>query len=356
MIDKQIREERLSEASTKQAEIEGYLFSYDPEKTIIKGKNPEQSELEKTIQEEISNVFQGKNKDGLTVFYRNPEIIEVKNPNEINDLIPNNDRYPIRMQGLVQYSIPQENDTQLHFPKYLQSEEGIGILPFESKEGDIELYNTLSDLEIHMANIETASLPMIEMLENHYSQDQTDKIGDFVELFGKKHGLNELQTEQVVKASQVHDGGKLYISEDIIKKPDQLNDEEWDEIEKHPRKGAKIFEEARYRAPLFRMMYEATLDHHEEWDGSGYPNGKKEDQISYAGLITSIADDITAMMVPRDYREPKAFPFEKIYNIVKDSEGKYHPELRNIFLDDPEDFRDKVVNYQEENGIRTYKR
>ena len=102
----------------------------------------------------------------------------------------------------------------------------------------------------------------------------------------------------------IHDVGKIGIEDKILRKPAALTDEEYEIMKQHPRKGEHILE----AVPLLKQMAGAGLMHHENWDGSGYPDGLKGEQIPLLGRIVSVADAFDAMTTDRPYS--KAMTFE----------------------------------------------
>ena len=102
----------------------------------------------------------------------------------------------------------------------------------------------------------------------------------------------------------IHDVGKIGIEDKILRKPAALTDDEYEIMKQHPRKGEHILE----AVPLLKEMAGAGLMHHENWDGSGYPDGLKGEQIPLLGRIVSVADAFDAMTTDRPYS--KAMTFE----------------------------------------------
>ncbi len=152
-------------------------------------------------------------------------------------------------------------------------------------------------------------------------------------------------------AAMVHDLGKVGISDAILKKPGRLTPEEHQEMEKHVFLGLKLFEPV--ATPLESMIHDVILNHHERWDGRGYPGwidpatglplsghlgpggralGKKGEEISIFGRITAVADAFEALISPRAYKE--AFDHDLVCQIMEQECGHhFDPELVALLLE-----------------------
>jgi HD-GYP domain-containing protein (c-di-GMP phosphodiesterase class II) len=120
-----------------------------------------------------------------------------------------------------------------------------------------------------------------------------------------KHlGMTPDEVDRVHLSGIIHDVGKIGIEDKILRKPAALTEEEYEIMKQHPRKGEYILE----AVPLLKQMAGAGLMHHENWDGSGYPDGLKGEQIPLLGRIVSVADAFDAMTTDRPYS--KAMTFE----------------------------------------------
>jgi HD-GYP domain-containing protein (c-di-GMP phosphodiesterase class II) len=112
------------------------------------------------------------------------------------------------------------------------------------------------------------------------------------------------EVERVYLSGIIHDVGKIGIEDKILRKPSALTDEEYEIMKQHPRKGEHILE----AVPMLKEMAGTGLQHHENFDGSGYPDGLKGQQIPLLGRIVSVADAFDAMTTDRPYS--KAMTFE----------------------------------------------
>lgn len=142
------------------------------------------------------------------------------------------------------------------------------------------------------------------------------------------------QTRFVIEASMLHDIGKVGIPDNILLKPDKLNDDEFNEMKKHTTIGADISKKiTQYSDPEYaQFAYQIILCHHERWDGKGYPQGLKGKDIPLAARIISISDTYDAITNDRVYR--KALSHERAVQIIKEMRGtQFDPVLVDIFLE-----------------------
>jgi len=141
---------------------------------------------------------------------------------------------------------------------------------------------------------------MVRSLEakDHYTRGHSDRVAEYSGKIAKVMGFPEEKVEMLKKAAQLHDIGKLGIHEDILNKKSELSDSEWDLIHQHPAVGEEILK------PIFleEEMLAVVRNHHERYDGKGYPDGLKGDQINIFAQIVSVADSYDAMTSSRSYR------------------------------------------------------
>ncbi|MZG52744.1 MAG: response regulator [Nitrospinae bacterium] len=144
----------------------------------------------------------------------------------------------------------------------------------------------------------------------------------------KEIGLSKKECQLILHASPMHDVGKIGIPDDILLKPDKLNEKEWKIMKKHPEIGAKILSGS--RSELMQMAESIALSHQERWDGSGYPYGLKAEEIPLAGRIVAVADVFDALTSKRYYKD--AFSVEESMKIIEENSGKdFEPRLVNAF-------------------------
>jgi len=149
-----------------------------------------------------------------------------------------------------------------------------------------------------------------------YTRGHSERVAFYSQLMARYLGMSEEEVERVHLSGIIHDVGKIGIEDRILRKPAALTDEEYEIMKQHPRKGEHILD----AVPLLKEMAGAGLMHHENWDGSGYPDGKKGEEIPLLGRIVSVADAFDAMTTDRPYS--KAMTFEVALSRLRFLAGK----------------------------------
>ncbi|MEN6411857.1 MAG: DUF3369 domain-containing protein [Veillonellales bacterium] len=161
------------------------------------------------------------------------------------------------------------------------------------------------------------------------------RVAQYCRLFAEKYGLSEEETNMLLLASSMHDIGKLAIEDHILKKPGRLTDEEYAKMKEHALAGYQILTSS--SRPLLQTAALIALQHHEKYDGSGYPQGLRGDAIHIYGRITAIADVFDALSSDRVYRS--AWDLEQVYDYIRSQSGKhFDPRLVAIFFQNREEF------------------
>jgi putative two-component system response regulator len=154
-------------------------------------------------------------------------------------------------------------------------------------------------------------------------------------------------TELIFNASPMHDIGKIGIPDSVLLKPGKLNDEEWAIMRPHPQLGASIIGD--HDNELMQMSKEIALSHHEKWDGSGYPNGLKGEEIPLSGRIIAIADVFDALTTARPYKE--AWTVEDAVKLIDENSGShFDPSLVLVF----HEVMPEILDIKEQYGESTY--
>lgn len=226
-------------------------------------------------------------------------------------------------------------------------------------EMHLELVNLNNNLQ-EMVDVKTKSImdlknaflkTMAELVE--YRDDVTGKhiertthyLKILIEALGKK-GLHlekvaSWDLDLLLQSAQLHDIGKIVISDTILNKPDKLDQNEFEEIKKHTKFGEDIIEQIKKNTVERSFLELAKIfasAHHEKWDGSGYPNGLKGEEIPLEGRLMAIADVYDALISERPYK--KAFTHEEAVDIILKGMGThFDPELVNVFKDVSEQFK-----------------
>jgi diguanylate cyclase (GGDEF)-like protein/putative nucleotidyltransferase with HDIG domain len=145
---------------------------------------------------------------------------------------------------------------------------------------------------------------LISALELHHASTvaHSGEVARLAESVAGRLGLDASTRELARQAALLHDLGKLAIPREVLDKPGQLSDDEWELVRRHPVDGANVLRTVRALAPLAA----AVRASHERWDGHGYPDGLRGEQIPITARIVSVCDAFEAMTEDRPYREPKS--------------------------------------------------
>ncbi len=142
-------------------------------------------------------------------------------------------------------------------------------------------------------------------------------------------GMNEEQCNLLLNAAPMHDIGKIGIPDNILLKPGKFNSEEWEIMKTHAQIGADIL--SGDDSTLMLMAHDIALTHHEKWNGSGYPNNLKGEDIPLVGRITALADVFDALTSIRPYK--KAWSVEDAVKLITEERGQhFDPVLVDCML------------------------
>ena len=146
-------------------------------------------------------------------------------------------------------------------------------------------------------------------------------------VLAKEARLSDDDMETLEFGAFLHDIGKIGVKDAVLLKPGPLDDDEWDHMREHPVKGYEIAS----KIEMLQPMMPAVRNHHERWDGSGYPDKMVGEDIPLAARIVAIADAFDAMATDRPYK--KALPLEECEAVLRKTAGKmYDPELIEVFV------------------------
>ena len=158
-------------------------------------------------------------------------------------------------------------------------------------------------------------------------------------------GVDEATVQSILYAAPMHDIGKIGIPDRILLKPGKLDADEWKIMKQHAEIGAKILEGS--DADFIKLGREIALSHHEKWNGTGYPQGLKKDNIPLAGRIVAIADVFDALTTKRPYKDP--LPLEKAYAIINESRGShFDPDVVDAFFKVEDEILEIKERYKDE--------
>ncbi|MBO5451392.1 MAG: HD domain-containing protein [Lachnospiraceae bacterium] len=207
----------------------------------------------------------------------------------------------------------------------------------------IEMQNTM--LKVEADFLQKSNVQIIDLLgvmaeyRNQESGEHIRRIKEYTRIIAE--GMMQLYPEKgltteliniIVSASSLHDIGKIAITDTILLKPGRLTDKEFEYMKSHTFSGCEILEKLQnaWSKEYGKICKEICLCHHERYDGNGYPNGLKKDEIPLSAQIVSIADVYDALVHERVYKE--AIPKDQAYEMIMNGEcGIFSPDILNCF-------------------------
>lgn len=159
--------------------------------------------------------------------------------------------------------------------------------------------------------------------------DHVNRVSLFSELIAKEYGCSNKEAQLLKMASPMHDIGKVIIPDSILLKPAKLTQEEFECMKNHTTYGYEIFAKSKHE--LLQTAALVAHEHHEKWDGTGYPRGLKGKETHIFARITAIADVFDALTNNRVYK--KAWSIEETIELIKSEKNKaFEPKLVDVFL------------------------
>jgi putative two-component system response regulator len=157
-----------------------------------------------------------------------------------------------------------------------------------------------------------------------------ERVQQYVNLLALGMGLSPAQAELISVAAQLHDIGKVGLPEDLLMRAGNLTPMELEATKKHTWIGAEILKDASH--PALQMGAAICLSHHERWDGSGYPQGLRGDQIPLGGRLTGLVDVFDALTTARPYK--KQISLIEARDMIRETSGQlFDPDLVHVFLE-----------------------
>ena len=239
-----------------------------------------------------------------------------------------------------------ELDNLVAIPIFVQ-DEFIGVLIAANKEGGFEEHEdeVLLALGDHAGallqntrlrgDLRTSYLATIRILANAleakdpFLRGHSNEVSTYVSAVAAHFDLDDRKREELVFASLLHDLGKIGISERILLKPASLSPEEFNIIKLHPRIGYRLVEQV----PSLTGIAKAILYHHERWDGLGYPDGLRAEEIPIEARVVAVADAFSAMTSDRPYRGRRPLE-EALAELERGAGTQFDPEVVRVFCEE----------------------
>lgn len=170
------------------------------------------------------------------------------------------------------------------------------------------------------------------------------RVAEYSRLLALMSGLHDVEADMIAMASPMHDIGKVGIPDSILNKKGRLTEEEFEVMKTHVVIGYEMLKHS--ERPLMLTAATIALEHHEKWDGSGYPNAKAGDDIHIYGRITALADVFDALGSDRCYKQ--AWDDDKIFSLLKEQSGKhFDPGLVSVFFENIDQFFEVRTRYKD---------
>ena len=176
------------------------------------------------------------------------------------------------------------------------------------RKNRVEVYSSIFDRFTHLdaksdeSMISIKSLITIINSRDRYTYNHTERVVFYCEAYADYYNISEEDRRKLVYSAYLHDIGKINISKQTLISEGKLSDAEWEEIKRHSADGADIIRHMNNLDDVAQIV----LQHHEHYDGSGYPNGLKGDEIEPLARILSVVDSFDAMTSKRPYQDKKA--------------------------------------------------
>ncbi|MFB9280172.1 HD-GYP domain-containing protein [Cohnella cellulosilytica] len=209
-------------------------------------------------------------------------------------------------------------------------------------ERDLELLSlaasyagkSLESVMLHQEILDTqreiiAKMGEVGEIRSRETANHVKRVAEYSYALAIALGLSPAEAELLRTASPMHDIGKVAIPDAILNKPGKLTPEEYEMIKRHTDIGYRLLNGS--RRELLRAAAIVAEQHHEKWDGSGYPAGRKGEEIHIFGRITAAADVFDALSTERVYK--KAWPTERIVDFFREERGKhFDPRIVDAFF------------------------
>jgi putative two-component system response regulator len=187
--------------------------------------------------------------------------------------------------------------------------------------------------QIQIAQLEQSYQTSLMVLANaiegrdRYTFGHVERVTEYAVVLANRLGWQGRRVENLRFGAILHDVGKIFVDENILKKVKPLTDTEWAEIYEHPIRGAELLKDIHYLAPAIPIV----RHHHERWDGRGYPSRLVGDEIPHEARIVTVADAFDAMTTTRSYHP--AWPLEHAFEEIQRGSGIiYDPGVVAAFI------------------------
>jgi diguanylate cyclase (GGDEF)-like protein/putative nucleotidyltransferase with HDIG domain len=203
--------------------------------------------------------------------------------------------------------------------------------------------------DLHLRTIEALAIAIDA--KDEVTHDHVHRVQIYATGLARLFGLTELEIEALKAGALLHDVGKLAVPDYILNKPGKLTPAEFERMKVHTTVGAEILERVGFPYPVVPVV----RHHHERWDGRGYPDSLRGDEIPITARILTIADSFDSMREDRQYR--KAMTRDEAITTLKEGAGTvFDPNIVRTFLDHLEEFEAEIRERRVEPQIEAFRR
>ena len=213
---------------------------------------------------------------------------------------------------------------------------GLTVDEIESKvqDGLQEITNLSNEIENTQKEV-VFTMGSIGESRSKETGNHVKRVAEYSKLLALYYGLDQNEAEMIKQASPMHDIGKVAIPDAVLNKPGRFDEEERKIMDTHAALGYEMLKHS--NRALLKTAAIVAYEHHEKWDGSGYPRGLSGENIHIYGRITALADVFDALGSDRVYK--KAWDDERIFNLFKEERAKhFDPKLVDIFFEHLDEF------------------
>ncbi len=253
------------------------------------------------------------------------------NIDEILQVIQSGEVYRGVFKGKPKYGEPYYTKTTIKPIKNTQGE----IIEYLLIKDDItELINSHQEIEETQKEI-VYKMGEIGESRSKETGNHVKRVAEYSKLLATLYGLDENEAEILFTASPMHDIGKVAIPDSVLNKPGKLTSEEFEVMKSHAEIGYEVLKGS--NREVLKAAATVAYQHHEKWNGTGYPRGLKGEDIHIYGRITSVADVFDALGHNRCYK--RAWELEKILALFEEEKGKmFDPRLIELFIENLDKF------------------
>lgn len=201
-----------------------------------------------------------------------------------------------------------------------------------------ELKNDIDEKDIELVTSIKTLISVINA-KDRYTYGHSERVVLYSRLLAEKLKLNKVDTDTLIYGAYMHDIGKINIAQDVLIKKMPLTTEEWELLKQHPESGAEIIKPVK----SLEKMVPIILHHHEKYNGTGYPDGLKGEEIPYLSRVLTVVDSFDAMTSNRPYNQRKTYD-EAIIELRKFSGSQFDPVIADKFIEVIKENKDRLDN------------